>query len=255
MDKLELIKKLRENFISDLVDLIIPGAIHNFANPLNGVSGRITLLEMRLSKFIETIESVYPGFGERYSLNKVSRDVGILTDESGKLITMFRNFEGKMLSLSSREQEMINIVELIEEEFGFADHYLDLKHNVAKKIHLDNDMPLISGDKAGYSLCISSLINCARLRLKNVSDKKFDIYTSYDDAKINIILQDSGEQLSETCKQIADENGFSPGAESVDDSGCCLSLLLLKMYDFRIAVDFRAGLNIISLSKKYRISS
>ena len=252
MDKFELLEKLRESFIADLMGLIIPGAIHNFANPLNGVTGRIKLLEMHLSKFIQSIESMHPGFSSEYSLDKISRDVGILTDESEKLLDLFRNFEGKILALSSREQEMINIAELIEAEVKFADYYLDFKHNVSKTVQLDNDMPLISGNRAGYSLCLSSLINFARLRLKNVSEKKLAISAGCDDANIKIVIQDSGEEISEACKKIAAEDGFSYGRETVTDSGCCLSLLLLKMYDFQITIDVREGWNIISLSKSYK---
>lgn len=251
-DELELLEKLRQGFVADLIELVIPGAIHNFANPLNGLTGRIKLLEIHLAKFIQTIESIHPGLGSEPSLDKISRDVGILTEESAKFLGLFRNFEGKILAFSSSEQQTINIKELLEAEVKFADCYLDFKHDVSKTVQIDDNMPLISGNRTGYSLSLSSLINCSRLRLKDALEKNLSISAGSDDANIRIVLQDSGEEIPEACKKIASEDDFSHDIETLTDSCCVLSLLLLKLYGFQISIDVHEGWNLISLSKSYK---
>jgi signal transduction histidine kinase len=251
-DELELLERLRQGFVADLIELVIPGAIHNFANPLNGLSGRIKLLEIHLAKFIQTIESIHPGLGSEPSLDKISRDVGILREESAKFLGLFRNFEGKILSLSSSEQQMINMKELLEAEVKFADCYLDFKHDVTKTVQIDDNMPLISGNRTGYSLCLCSLINCSRLRLKGALEKNLSISAGSDDVNIRIVLQDSGEKIPEACKKIASEDGLRYEIKTRTDSSCVLSLLLLKLYGFQINIDDREGWNQISLSKSYK---
>ena len=255
MDELELLDKLKGTFVADLMGAIIPGAIHNFANPLNGLTGRIKLLEMHLSKAVQAVEPIQPGLSSEHPLDKISRDVDILTDESERLLDLFRNFEGKIMALFSGEQEMLDLAELIKAEVKFADYYLDLKHDVSKTLRVDGDIPLVLGNRAGYSLCLSSLINFARLRLKNVSEKKLDISVSCDDDGIKIMIQDSGERISEACNKIAAENGFGDEARTATDSGCVFSLLLLKMYGFQTAVDFREGRNIVLLAKPYKTAN
>jgi signal transduction histidine kinase len=255
MDELELLDRLKGAFVADLMGAIIPGAIHNFANPLNSLTGRIKLLEMHLSKAVQTIEPIQPGLTNGHPLDKISRDVAILTGESERFLDLFSNFKGKIMAFSSSEQEMLNLAELIKAEVKFADYYLDLKHDVSKTLRVDGDIPLVLGNRAGYSLCLSSLINFARLRLKNVSEKKLDISVGCGGDGIKILIQDSGEKIPETCKKIAAEDRFgdeveiSDKARTATDSGCVFSLLLLKMYGFQTAVDFREGRNIVLLAK------
>jgi signal transduction histidine kinase len=255
MNKIELFRELKEEFIGDLMEFIIPGALHNFANPLNGITGRIKLLEMHLAKFIQTVEPTCPEMINDPSLDKIKRDVFILTEESDKFLALFRNFEGKILTLASDEQQMINIPELIRAEVAFADCYLDFKHNIGKTLKIDEKAPPVLGDRAAYSFCFSTLLNCARLRMKNDLEKKLAITVGVENDDVKIVIEDSGEAISEVCKKMVAGSDLTLGKDVLPDRSCCLSFLLLKMHGFRIHIETGRAMNVVSLSKSYRDTS
>ncbi len=252
MNEVELLERLKANFVADLLGAILPGAIHNFANPLNGLTGRIKLLEMHLSRVMPQIKSIDAQSIRDESLDKVSRDIGILTEESERLLDLFRNFETKIIALSSSEQQTINLADLVASEVQFMDCYLDFKHGVTKEMQVDRNIPTISGSRAGYSLSILSLINFARLRMQDVSEKKLAVWVGCDDADIKIVFRDTGEPIPPPCRMLASGESSNCDAVAPTDAVCCWSLLLLKLYGLRIHIDFIDGWNVVSLARSYR---
>jgi signal transduction histidine kinase len=249
MDKTEIYGKLNDLFIADIMGKIIPGAIHNIANPIGGIMGRVQLMRARISKNFQRLESLYPELYKEFSLDKVTRDIDILSGEAEMMLSIFRSLEGKIMALSAQGQEPINISQMIESEAGFADFYLDFKHGVNRTMTFKDDVPLIPGEKAAYSLCISTLINAARQRMESTPEKELAVSVDYDEADITIVFQDSGEEITNSCYKLPDGGDAIPDIEKLPaaEQGLCLAFMLLVRYGFSINVEAGKGRNIISL--------
>lgn len=253
MDNDDIYAKLNGLFIDDIMGRLIPGAIHNLANPLGGIMGRIQLMKVRVAKSFEKIESLHPELYKELSLDRIKNDVAILSGESEMMLAIFRSFEGKILSLSARGQEMIDISRLIEAEMGFADFYLDFKHGVNKTMTFKDNVPAISGERAGCSLCISSLINSARQRMQSMPARELKVAVDYDDVEVRVVFQDSGEEIVNSCYKFP---GEEPDMQAlpVAEHCLCYAFLLLGRYGFRIDVDAHSGRNITTLRMPYKMA-
>lgn len=257
MDKADIYEKLNQLFVEDILGKIIPGAIHNLANPLGGIIGRVQLMQARTSKSFVIIEVQHPELYKELTLDRIKKDVSILAGEAEMMLSIFRSFEGKILALSVRGREMIDISKMIEAELKFADFYLDFKHEINKTVTFKDNLPVISGESAGYSLCISALINSARQRMQSMPEKELTVSVDYDDGDgyINIVFQDSGEEITNSCYKLSGGAGVLPEIKElpVAEHGLCYAFMLLKSYGFQIDVDARRGRNIISLRMPYTV--
>jgi signal transduction histidine kinase len=253
MENTETYEKLKELFVADLMAKIIPGAIHNLANPLGGIMGRVQLMQARIANGFSRIEARHPELYKEFALEKIVRDVEILSVESETLLGMFRNFEGKILTFSQTGSEVIDVVELIESEIKFADFYLDFKHGVNKTKKFNDDVPAVALDRAGFALCISALINSARQRMQATTDKVFSASVDYDDKEVIIVFQDSGEPIVNGCGSLSDAADFVPDMTNVPMSERCLcyALMLLNHYGFKIGVEVSPGVNAVSVHIPY----
>jgi len=252
MSKTEIYGKLEKAFLSTLLAELIPGVVHNFANPLNGIMGRSKLLQRHLATSMQKLEAMYPGFASEFAEDKIIRDVNTIATEADRLFDIFRDFAGKISTLSSNEPEKIDLSRMIESEIRFADFYLDFKHDISKTFELDGNLPEIIGDAADYSLCISALINSVRERMKNSPEKEIFISTSHDETHIHIILQDTGVAISEECKKILGDTDADIDVLPDAERGTGLAILLLKHYGSRIRIDVENGRSAVSISIPYR---
>lgn len=254
MENAEIYEKLKELFVADLMAKIIPGAIHNLANPLGGIMGRVQLMQARIASGFSRIESLHPELYKQFALDKIVRDVDILSVESETMLSMFRNFEGKILTFSSTGSEMIDISQIIESEVKFADFYLDFKHGINKTKTFRGDIPAVYGDKAAFALCMSALINSARQRMQATAEKDFSVSVDYDDKEVKIVFQDSGEPIVNSCGNPANAADFVFDMTSVPASERCLcyALLLLTRHGFGVSVDTSRGFNAVCICIPYR---
>jgi len=252
MSKTEIYGKLEKAFLSTLLAELIPGVVHNFANPLNGIMGRSKLLQRHLATSMQKLEAMYPGFASEFAEDKIIRDVNTIATEADRLFDIFRDFAGKISTLSSNEPEKIDLSRMIESEIRFADFYLDFKHDISKTFELDGNLPEIIGDASDYSLSISALINSARERMKNSPEKEIFISTSHDETHIHIILQDTGVAISEECKKILGDTDADIDVLPDAERGTGLAILLLKHYGSRIRIDVENGRSAVSISIPYR---
>ncbi|MBW6486307.1 MAG: hypothetical protein K0B01_09185 [Syntrophobacterales bacterium] len=254
MDKADIYEKLNQLFVEDIMGKIIPGAIHNLSNPLGGIIGRVQLMQARTSKSFEAIEVQHPELYKELALDKIKKDVSILAGESEMMLSIFRNFEGKILALSARGREMIDISKMIAAELKFADFYLDFKHEINMTVTFKDNLPVISGEGPGYSLCISALINSARQRMQSMPEKELTVSVDYDDVDINIVFQDSGEKITNSCYKLSGGAEIFPEIKKLPaaEHGLYYAFMLLKSYGFQIDVDARRGRNIISLRLPYK---
>jgi hypothetical protein len=183
MDKTESYAFLEKTFIATFLDELLPGIFHNFANPLNGIMGRSKLMQRRLGDFVKKLEDRYPGIeGEMGGdYKKLLSDVDAINRESEKFYDLFRVATGKFYAIGAHGVDKLNLSSLVEAEIGFADFYLDFKHNIKKEIRIDHEMPDISGITAFYSMVLWTLIRQGIKDIKNCDHETFYIATEHDD--------------------------------------------------------------------------
>lgn len=227
----DLYKHLENQFVATFLNELIPGVFHNFANPLNGILGRSKLMQRRMGDFIKKLETRYPSIENDMGVDykKLDSDIHSISEESEKFFDMFRIATGKFYTLGTEGYEELNLSSLIEAELGFADFYMDYKHNTQKEIRLDGDLPCIKGKMACYSLALWILIRQATKNARKL-DKVFRITTTSNDRYVILTISHLCNSLVVKWRDILsgnDDNEIIPRCTE-DEKNLLYGLLLLK---------------------------
>jgi signal transduction histidine kinase len=195
VDRQKLINKIAGGFDATLIAELFPGIIHNLANPLNGIMGRATLMQRRTAEHVRKMQDFYPEMPADMAagLKKIVQDADSIVRESDRFFSMFRDLTEKISAIVLREEERINLSQLIAGEMRFADFYLDFKHDVDKTLALEEQLPEVTGVYAIYSLCLSGLLRRAMRVMKASPKKEFSIATRHVDGSVVIEICDTGE--------------------------------------------------------------
>ncbi|MBN1381543.1 MAG: hypothetical protein JXA41_07700 [Deltaproteobacteria bacterium] len=201
----EVYNDLEKAFVDTFLGELLPGIFHNFANPLNGIMGRSKLMQRRLAEFVKKLEGRYPDIEQELGTdyNKLLSDINAINNESERFFDMFQFSTAKFYTIGSRAVEKLSLSNVIEQEIKFADFYLDFKHNIKKEIHLDHDIPFVSGIAAFYSMALWMLMRYAMSQIRKSYDKTFFMKTDYDD---QFVCADIAMPLDEGLFQIWQEN-------------------------------------------------
>jgi signal transduction histidine kinase len=224
-------KYLENQFVATFLNELVPGIFHNFANPLNGILGRSKLMQRRMAEFIKKIEARYRSIesdmGADYK--KLDSDIHSISSESEKFFDMFRVATGKFYTLGTEGVEELNLSSMVEAELGFADFYMDYKHNTQKEICLDGEVPCITGKMACYSLALWILIRQATKNSREL-DKAFRITTASDDRYVILTISHLRNSLINEWRDILsgnDDSDIDPRCTE-DEKDLIYGLLLLK---------------------------
>lgn len=233
MNEKDAYRYLEEQFVATFLDELIPGIFHNFANPLNGIMGRSKLMQRRLIDFIEKISACNPGMQKEMDASgrKLISDINAIAHESEKFYDLFRVSTGKFYAIGDHSMDRLNLSGLIEAEMGFADFYLDFKHNVKKDIRIDREMPDIFGITAYYSMALWALIRQSLKNILDASDQTFMIATDHDDRWVSVTINHMGGRMLQRCQDALSDAGIRDGElQDVPDEQKDLffALMLLK---------------------------
>lgn len=259
MGREEIYKMLEKEFVSTFIDELIPGMLHNFANPLNGIIGRSNLLQKRIEENIKKTRENYPEVASEMMEDhrKIKADIETIFRESDKFFNIFRDAAEKFYIIAATEKEKINLSKIIETEIRFADFYLDFKHDIKKKLQLDTCLPDIIGLSADYSMFFWALIKYSKNRMKTCDIKEFSVSTTHDDQYVLLKIKDTGSVVPEEQKKILLDCLSSDGAVSSEtevDNGLLHALLLLKGYDAHFQIQCEDGCDVISIKIPYNNS-
>ncbi len=258
MNRLKEVKEVREaevyrflerEFEGTFIEELIPGILHNFANPLNGIIGRTRLLQRRLEETIRKTREAYPETERALSEDhaKLLKDIDLITHESDRLFDLFKHVSGKFYAIGDRNVQQINISELVENEIRFFDFYLDFKHNVKKILDLDGDLNDVAGSPADYSMFISTWVRYAMEAMRESPVKEFFVSTARRNGHVVLKFQDTGRPLPSEVKD-AILKGRS-GQELKDEGAARLlqAISLVRKYDVKFEISHEAGINIFSI--------
>jgi nitrogen-specific signal transduction histidine kinase len=256
MDKGEIYRALEKDFTTTFIEELIPGILHNFANPLNGIMGRSKLLQRRIEENIRKMEEKYPdaAAGMADELQRIRTDIRAVNHESEYFFEMFKDVAGKFYALAAKNEDRINISQLLAAEMRFVNFYLDFKHEIKKDIQWDKDIPDFKGNTADLSLAFWRIIRFAMTRALASPLKEFYIKTDHDSKYVSVFIKSSGDAMPATDLEALMENLNSdslnmPGAV---DQGVLLALLLFDKYQAKINVFSEENFSTISISFPYR---
>ncbi|MCK4467724.1 MAG: HAMP domain-containing histidine kinase [Desulfobacterales bacterium] len=248
-------KELEREFESTFRELI-PGILHNFASPLNGILGRSELLEgraERLKLIINNNDNIDAEILE--GCKKIIYDAGLIAKEANRFFSLFNDVTGKFQMLSDTALRRINLSELVKAEMKFLQFYPDFNHNINKKLTLGREIPEISGVKADYSISLSTIIRHSVSSIKNSELKELIVSTGHDDSHVYVKIEDTGAPIPEIQIKELIENWNSacyPLTDLDEDKRLLCALFLLKKYGALFHIAYESGFNVISIRIPYR---
>lgn len=245
MDKSEIYQSLENDFTATFIRELLPGILHNFANPLNGIMGRSKLLQRRIDEVVKKISEQYPQTATdlQDELQRIKNDVRSVNKESESFFDMFRDASGKFYALAAKGNDRINVSQLLTAEMRFANFYLEFKHEITKDVQLDSDPPDIKGNTAELSLVFWRLIRSAMAGAMSSDQKHFFLATQHDHENIVILMKYSGQGLA---------GAIQDPAAAKEEKGVLVAIEILKKYSARVQFFRENDLNVISITIPYR---
>ena len=257
MEKVEMDQALENGFVATFIRELIPGILHNFANPLNGIMGRSKLVQRRIDDHVRKLEELYPeaSLNLKNELLKIQSDIRSVANESESFFEMFRDVSGKFYALAAKGEDNINLSQLLNAEMRFANFYLDFKHEVRKEVDLDQDIPEFRGKTADLSMAFWRLIRFAMNQALASDNRQFSLTTSHDADCVNVTIRYSGvampeEAISDTLEFL--DGGINGMRTFSVDHGVVLALVVLNRYSARVMIDAEAQENLLSISLPYQ---
>lgn len=188
---------LKDAFVATFLDELLPGIFHNFANPLNGIMGRAQLMRRRLTDFVVRFRKQYPEMDVEMKdqCEKLLSDMDIIAGETENFFSLFNVSSGKFYAIGAHNPDRLNLSGLVEAEIGFANFYLDFKHDVKKDIRIDRDMPDISGITSFFSMAIWTLIRSSMKTIAGSRHAVFMMATDHDDQWVSLDIAPIGGNL------------------------------------------------------------
>ena len=248
-------KGLEQEFESTFGDLI-PGIIHDFASPLNGILGRSELLGRRAGKTLERAMGNGGGADGDFleDCKKIHGDAGLLAKEADRLFDLFNSVAEKFRMLKDRSVHEINLSDLVEAEAQFQWFYPGIKYDIKKKLVLDRDIPFVTGVKADYSIALAAIIRRAIHAMKDSEEKNLIITTGHDDSHVYVRIADTGTPITETHMQDMPEErdqAADPCGDLDAQKGFFWALALLKQYGALLQISRESGITGVSIRIPY----
>lgn len=253
MKESNIYQSLEDDFTSTFIRELIPGVLHNFANPLNGIMGRSKLLQRRVDHAVKKISEKYPEAASTLEdeLQRIVNDVRSVNKESESFFEMFRDVSGKFYALAAKGNESINVSQLLAAEMRFANFYLEFKHGIKKNVQFDEDIHEFIGNAAELSLVFWRLIRFAMSKALASGAKLFFLETRQENDKAVVIIKYSGDDVLREHADVI-ENYLQDDSGELEvvsmEKGILLSLAILKKYSARVSIARDGSLNWIGIT-------
>lgn len=256
----QIYQALEDDFTSTFIRELMPGILHNFANPLNGIMGRSKLLQKRMDDVLKKINEQYPETASAMQdeFQRIKNDIHSINKESDSFFEIFRDATGKFYALVAKGEGKIDISQLLAGEARFANFYLDFKHEITKNVSYDTSLPYIKGNEAELSLVFWRLIRFAMTRALNSENKEFFLITKHGHENVTVLIKYSGDPVPEGDGLMISQylQDVLPGIANVKmEKGVLLALMILKKYSAQVQFSTIDGLNTISVAMPCAVSA
>ncbi len=247
-DKSDTYQILEQEFSSTFLTELMPGILHNFANPLNGIMGRSKLLQRRFDETVRKIAERHPAVASEIKENcgKISNDIQAIGSESDNFFAMFKDVANKFYGIDTHGPQAVQLSRLIQAEMRFLNFYLDFKHEVQKNLELQEELPDVTGSYAEFSMGLWGLIrHCMRV-MKGRPLKELGVATQSDDRYVRIRICDSGAPMrDDQARRLAAALESGAGSDGLDDAltGLFHSLMIFNACRATFQIEPTAGGN------------
>lgn len=224
-DHLEKCRQGREEIESFAVaGRLLTGILHNLNNPLNYIMGEIQILQM-----------IYP---ERKVFERIDK-------QACRIAQIIRSVLGKVKQSSVRQEEMLDLNKILEEEVIFLESHPYFQGDIQKEWLLAKDLPPFKGVAADFGQIIGNLLSNAAEAMKDQVTKKLILCTSHTSFEITLAIGDTGPGIPADQQEKIFEPFFSTKVEKVGLTG---SLGMgLGLYSCRqIAQQYGGDIEVIS---------
>ena len=248
MDYQDMYNVLKREFQDTFIEELVPGIVHNFANPLNGIMGRSKLLQRKLTEIMKRTDVGKDASYAEYN-QKLVHDVESIAREADRLSDLLQNVTGKFCTISDQNTQKINLSYLIEVEMKFFDFYLDVKHNIKKAVKLDKEIPEVKGSSADYSMALAALIRYSMNMTRESTSKELYISTQFENDNVCIKIKNNGSPLPEDQKKLllAESLKDISSSEKHADISLLCAFSLLKKWGARFEIQNESGFNTITI--------
>lgn len=234
-------RKLREEFDAAFREEIVPGIVHNFANPLNGIMGRSSLIQRRMSDRLKKIlAEPETKASPRYHQGMI-KDIDILGREAERLSDMLHVVSDKFAALTDVSERAVNLSEFLSLEMLFFEFHLEFKHNVKRTLRLDREIPSVTGVPADFTLFLSAMIRHALRSMEKSGTKELDVETGFENGLVRMQI---GYSAAGDPEGQADVSKPDPAPGMKDEGGSETFpwvVLLTKKYRARIRMERENG--------------
>jgi len=246
---------LEEEFAATFIKDLIPGILHNFANPLNSIMGRSKLLQRRFEDIAPRLQESGAMEAFQDNVQKMAAEIRAINHEVEILYELFKSLSGKFYLLDAKGESRINLSQLLADEMKFFHFYLDFKHEIKKTVKLDWGVPSFKGNSAELALAFWKLIRFCVIRALASVMKEFYLETMYDQQVVTVLLRDTGGVLPAAAvegimKNYKGDMNNSPA--TVIDRGIMNALSTFKKYRAEVTIHSEEGGCTIKVSFPYQ---
>ncbi len=214
-----------------LIGQLASGIAHNLNTPLSIIQGNAELLSIKFPDLTET----------RMILRQ--------TEHMGRQIS---NLIKKGKNELVREEEEIDLNELIRDEVEFSKSNLYFKHYIETTMALADRLPLVRGVFYDFSVCLSAVMQNAVDAMYNCDTRKLHIRTTFDAQWVTLSISDTGMGMSPEVKDKIFDPFFTTKAHFDDleadnklprGNGLGLSMVkdVVEHYGLQLHVDSQPG--------------
>lgn len=229
-------RRLREEFDSAFLEEIVPGLVHNFANPLNGIMGRSSLIQRRMDDRLRKIMAEPETRASLKYHEGMMNDIEILGREAERLSEMLYVVSDKFVAVTDTSEQSVNLSELLSLEMRFFEFHLDFKHNVKRTLRLDPDLPPVAGVPADFTLFFSAMVRHAIQSMEKSDSKELEVATGFENGLVRMEIGYSAASASERQVQVLIPEPVPGGGAEGGKEAFPGALLLMKRYQARIRV-------------------
>ncbi|NES96529.1 MAG: HAMP domain-containing histidine kinase [Desertifilum sp. SIO1I2] len=229
-------QQLIEQEKTALIGRLTQGIVHNFKNPLQTIMICSDLLDLKIRRNTD------------FEYEEINRDIKIAAIEIQQIMDnlLIKSVSDRQLSLS-----LLNLNQVIEQEFTLLNANLHFKHRINKKYNLDENLPAIPLIYSHISQVIHNLINNALDAMWDCKIQELTACTHQDESYIYLEIHDTGCGIPlEDIPQIFDPFYTSKPAKGSEKQlgeptgtglGLYTCIELLKPFGGKIKVNSKVG--------------
>lgn len=155
---------------------LLAAVLHNLSNPLTYIMGQSQLL---------------------YNLHPEMENLKLIQDQAVRMRNIIGTIAKRVRVSQKRDQEWLQLNDLIQEEFYFLESHPYLKHDVDMEWQLDSNLPLVRGVAIDFCQVFGNLLRNAVEAMHHKSLKKITIRSWDDSEGVHLSIQDTGHGIPE----------------------------------------------------------